>query len=101
MKLQADPTTIYAITEGKYKLPRLLTHKDLMIAEPFNTYHVYGLPKSPISCPNEESIKAAIYPAITKEIYFVANGNGGHLFAETFRQHRHNIKLYKRKLARK
>ena len=98
MKLQADPTTIYAITLGKGVFNRTVTFQDLKIISPFNTYHVFGLPPTPICCPGEEAIKAVIYPLNTKELYFVAEGNGSgrHYFSETYLEHQNNIKKYKK-----
>jgi UPF0755 protein len=98
MKLQADPTTIYAITLGKTTMNRMLTLQDLKIVSPFNTYHIFGLPPTPICCPGEEAIKAAIFPMRTKDLYFVAEGNGSgrHYFAEQFSEHQNNIKKYRK-----
>jgi UPF0755 protein len=98
MKLQADPTTIYAITLGKTPMDRMLTLKDLKIASPFNTYHVFGLPPTPICCPGEEAIKAAVFPLKSTDLYFVSEGNGSgrHYFAEKFSDHQNNIKKYKK-----
>lgn len=87
MKLQADPTVAYAITEGKYKLPRSLTRKDLQVDSPYNTYRIYGLPVGPISCPGKASLEAAVSPAKTKALYFVVDGKGGHHFSSTLEQH--------------
>jgi UPF0755 protein len=98
MKLQADPTTIYAITFGKEVFNRAVTFQDLKIVSPFNTYHVFGLPPTPICCPGEEAIKAVIFPLNTKDLYFVAEGNGSgrHYFSETYLEHQNNIKKYKK-----
>lgn len=87
MKLQADPTTIYAITEGQYKLNRLLTKKDLKIESLYNTYYINGLPPGAISCPGRKSLEAVVNPAKTKDFYFVVNGFGGHNFSETLLEH--------------
>ena len=98
MRLQADPTTIYAITKGKYAFDRYLKHKDLKIESPFNTYRVSGLPPTPICCPGEEAIKAAVHPANTNELYFVSEGNGSgkHHFANSFKEHVRNIAKYRK-----
>lgn len=96
MKLQADPTTIYAMTMGKGKLGRPLRKKDLKIHSEYNTYHIYGLPPTPIACPGEKSIEAVIKPLKTDELYFVVDGRGRHKFAKTHAQHRQNIAEYKR-----
>ncbi len=95
MKLQADPTVIYAITEGKYRLNRALTRVDLKINSPYNTYYVKGLPVGAISCPGEKAIKAAIKPAKTDYLYFVSSGMGGHNFSKTLRGHLKNVIIYK------
>ncbi len=97
MKLQADPTTIYAITNGKYRLKRLLTRKDLKIKSPYNTYHVYGLPMGAISCPGRASLEAVISPAKTDALYFVANGKGSHIFSKSLKEHNQNIQRIKEK----
>ena len=84
IKLQADPTIQY-ILDGP---PRRLLLKDLQIDSPYNTYKYYGLPPGPISNPGEKSIHAAIYPADTDFIYFVAKGDGRHTFSKTAAEHR-------------
>jgi UPF0755 protein len=84
MKLEADPTVAYAM--GEYK-GRLL-YKDLEIDSPYNTYLHNGLPPGPICCPGEGSIAAALYPDSTsKALYFVARGDGSHIFSLTLREH--------------
>jgi UPF0755 protein len=84
MKLEADPTVAYAM--GEYK-GRLL-YKDLEIDSPYNTYRNYGLPPGPICCPGQGSIIAALYPDSTsKALYFVARGDGSHIFSLTLREH--------------
>jgi UPF0755 protein len=83
IKLQADPTIQY-ILEGP---PRRLLYKDLEIDSPYNTYKYYGLPPGPISNPGKKSILAAIYPAATKYIYFVAKGDGKHVFSTNASDH--------------
>lgn len=91
MRLQADPTTIYEITKGKYKMPRLLTLKDLQIKGEWNTYRKYGLPKTPICNAGKASILATLHPARTDYLYFVAKKDlSGHLFAKDFQEHFRN-----------
>lgn len=91
MRLQADPTTIYEITKGKYKMPRLLTLKDLQIKGDWNTYRKYGLPKTPICNAGEASILATLHPARTDYLYFVAKKDlSGHIFAKDFQEHFRN-----------
>lgn len=91
MPLQTDPTVIYAITQGKEDLGRPLTRADLKVESPWNTYHVSGLPPTPIALPGAGAIEAAAHPAETKFVYFVADGSGGHAFAETLQQHNANV----------
>jgi UPF0755 protein len=83
MRLQADPT-IQFIVEGA---PRRLLNKDLKIKSPYNTYMNEGLPPGPINNPGIESIRAALYPAETDFLYFVAKGDGYHTFSTTEKQH--------------
>lgn len=98
MKLQADPTTIYAITEGKFKFARSLSGKDLKYESPYNTYHIKGLPKGPICCPGEKSIMAAVNPEKTNALYFVVNGQGGHNFSATLNEHNSHVQKYREKV---
>lgn len=98
MKLQADPTSVYAITKGKYKLNRQLTKKDLKIESPYNTYHVSGLPAGPISCPGRKSLEAVVNPAPIDSLYFVVDGKGGHRFSNTLKKHNDNVLLFKQSL---
>ncbi len=97
MKLQTDPTVIYALTEGKQELGRPLLRKDLKIDSPYNTYKYYGLPPAPICNPGTEAIKAAAQPADTDFLYFVANGDGGHNFAISLSEHNRNVKTWRKK----
>lgn len=96
MRLQTDPTVIYAVTNGTMELKRRLTHKDLRTDHPFNTYMNKGLPPAPICNPGRESILAVLRPQKTNEIYFVADGTGGHVFSKTFEEHKRNIANWKR-----
>lgn len=95
MRLQADPTVAYAITEGQSKLGRSLTRADLRMDSPYNTYIIYGLPKGPICCPGKESIMAAVNPATTKALYFVVDGSGGHAFSNTLTEHNMHVQNYR------
>jgi UPF0755 protein len=90
MKLDADPTVIYPITKGK-PLGRRILRSELNAINGYNTYREVGLPAGPIANPGRESIAAVLDPAPTKAIYFVADGTGGHVFAETFAEHRANV----------
>ena len=90
MKLDADPTVIYPITKGK-PLGRRIRRSELDAITGYNTYREPGLPKGPIANPGRESIAAVLDPAPTKALYFVADGTGGHVFAETLEQHNANV----------
>lgn len=100
MRLQSDPTTIYAITKGAYKLERPLTFKDLEIEDPYNTYHIDRLPPGPIANPGKDAIAAVLNPLETDDLYFVADGTGGHAFAKTLKEHNRNVQAW-RKINRK
>jgi UPF0755 protein len=92
MKLQADPTIIYALTDGgKAPLGRPLSHADLAIDSPFNSYRFEGLPPTPIACPGRGSINAVLHPDATAALYFVADGSGAHVFAVSLEDHNRNV----------
>lgn len=101
MRLQSDPTVIYAITDGKYDLKRKLLYKDLRVSHPYNTYTNYGIPPSPICNPGSESIEAVLNPADTDYLYFVANNKGGHSFSNNYRQHTNNVNKLRKKIKAK
>ena len=90
MRLESDPTIIYGMTHGR-PLGRSLTHADVIAPTPYNTYVVAGLPPTPIANPGKASIEAALNPDQTKDLYFVADGTGGHVFAQTFEEHQKNV----------
>ena len=100
MKLQSDPTVVYAITLGKKKMERKLLRKDLKIKSKFNTYVNKGLPPEPICIPGIDSIVAASRPSKSNYLFFVSKNkkNEGHLFSEKYKDHLENIKSVKKLL---
>ena len=90
MKLDADPTVIYPITKGK-PLGRRIRRSELNAVNGYNTYAMAGLPIGPIANPGRELIAAVLNPAQTKALYFVADGTGGHVFADTLAEHNANV----------
>jgi len=91
MRLQSDPTIIYGLVGGKGTLGRPIMRSEIDQPTPFNTYQIDGLPPGPIANPGRASLEAAANPARTRELYFVADGAGGHAFAETYEQHQKNV----------
>ena len=91
--LQADPTVIYPVTRGK-PLGRRILRSELNANNGYNTYAMAGLPAGPIANPGKESLAATLDPAPTKAIYFVAKGDGGHVFAETLAEHNANVQRW-------
>jgi UPF0755 protein len=96
MRLQSDPTVIYALSDGKGRLDRELLLKDLETDSPYNTYRVGGLPPGPICNPGRASLAAVLNPIESKELYFVADGTGGHVFAETLAEHERNVRNWRK-----
>jgi UPF0755 protein len=91
MRLQSDPTIIYGLVGGKGTLGRPIMRSEIDQPTPYNTYQIDGLPPGPIANPGRASLEAAANPARTRELYFVADGTGGHVFAETYEQHQKNV----------
>ncbi len=91
MRLQSDPTIIYGLIGGKGTLGRPILKSEIEQPTPYNTYVIDGLPPGPIANPGRASLEAAANPARTKDLYFVADGSGGHVFSETYEQHQKNV----------
>jgi len=91
MRLQSDPTIIYGLTGGKGSLGRPIMKNEIEQPTPYNTYVIDGLPPGPIANPGRASLEAAANPARTKELYFVADGTGGHVFSDNYVEHQKNV----------
>ncbi len=90
MRLESDPTVIYGVSKGR-PLGRGLLASELAKETPYNTYKIYGLPPTPISNPGKAALAAVLNPPNTNDLYFVANGTGGHAFAATLADHQRNV----------
>jgi len=90
MKLESDPTVIYGVSKGR-ALGRGLTRSELETPTPYNTYAIVGLPPTPIANPGRAALRAVLDPPKSDELYFVANGTGGHVFASTYAEHQANV----------
>jgi UPF0755 protein len=97
LKLQSCATVLYAIGLNKVRL----SLNDIKINSPYNTYKHFGLPPGPICSPSLDSIKAALYPKTSQTLFFVAKGNGRHLFARNFNEHKKNKQIIKRDINEK
>ena len=91
IRLQSDPTIIYGIVGGKGVLDHPIQQDELDRDTQYNTYKINGLPPTPIACPGRAAIEAVLKPAKTKDLYFVADGKGGHVFAATLEEHNRNV----------
>ena len=91
MRLQSDPTIIYGLTGGKGSLGHPLLKSEMERPNPYNTYQIDGLPPGPIANPGRAALDAVANPARTKDLYFVADGTGGHVFSDTYQQHLKNV----------
>ena len=94
MRLQSDPTIIYGISKG-YPLGRAIRESEILGATPFNTYVIAGLPPGPICNPGKDSLAAVLNPEPGNDLYFVASGQGGHVFAATMAEHVKNVIAYR------
>jgi UPF0755 protein len=95
MKLESDPTIIYGLTKG-VPLGHPLRQSELATPNPYSTYQIVGLPPTPISNPGRDAIAAVLNPPDSQELYFVANGTGGHVFAKTMAEHQKNVAQWRK-----
>ncbi len=91
MRLQSDPTIIYGITNGRGPLGRGLRRSEIDEKTPYNTYQIDGLPPTPITNPGVAAMQAVVNPADIEALFFVADGSGGHAFANTYAEHQRNV----------
>jgi UPF0755 protein len=94
MRLESDPTIIYGLTRGR-PLGHGIRQSEMAMPTPYNTYQIDGLPPTPIANPGKDALAAALQPADTQELYFVADGTGGHVFANTFEEHQRNVQRWR------
>lgn len=96
MRLQSDPTIIYGLVGGAGTLGRPITRTDIDKQTPYNTYHINGLPPGPIANPGRAALEAVANPSNTKDLYFVADGTGGHIFAASLTEHNRNVAKWRK-----
>ncbi|MEO5337649.1 MAG: endolytic transglycosylase MltG [Magnetospirillum sp. WYHS-4] len=96
MKLQSDPTVIYGVNNGAGPMDRQISRADLKQPTPYNTYAIDGLPPGPICNPGRDAIAAVLRPSATEELYFVADGTGGHVFARSLDEHNRNVARWRK-----
>jgi UPF0755 protein len=96
MRLQADPTVIYGLTQGQAPLDRALSRADLATRNDWNTYVIDGLPATPIANPGRAAIAAVLNPIASEDLYFVSDGTGRHVFARTLAEHNRNVARLRR-----
>jgi len=96
MRLQSDPTIVYGLVGGRGTLGRSLNRADIASKTPYNTYVISGLPAGPIANPGRDALMAAAQPADTRDLYFVADGSGGHAFAPTLVEHNRNVAKWRK-----
>ena len=92
MRLQTDPTVIYGMGDD---YAGNITRADLREATPYNTYVIDGLPPTPIAIPGRAALEAVANPSTTNDLFFVADGTGGHVFAETLDEHNENVRRWR------
>jgi UPF0755 protein len=95
MRLQSDPTIVYGLVGGQGALNRPLTRSDIDAASPYNTYVIDGLPPGPIANPGRAALEAVANPARSQDLYFVADGTGGHVFSESLDSHNRNVQRWR------
>jgi UPF0755 protein len=93
MRLESDPTIIYGLSKGE-PLGRIIRTSERARKTDWNTYEMDGLPKTPICNPGAEAVRAVLNPPVSKALFFVADGTGGHVFAETYAEHQKNVAIY-------
>ena len=94
MRLQSDPTVVYAAV-GAPAMERPITRADLDREHPYNTYRIAGLPPGPICAPGRAALAAVLHPPATEELFFVADGTGGHVFSRTEAEHNRAVQRWR------